>query len=157
MADTFPIPQLKPGLYHRAKSDTLEVRLAPGPATSPLEGTPAQDEFGTVRVRLHRDDDGRLVAIVVLNASKAVPAALLQGRAEPTPPPGPLEKEPASWFVPLFAGADLVAQRFLPLADGTATPAVSVALSPSGRVAAFVVSDAATQLPDDVTSPRADG
>ena len=157
MVTSFPDLPLRPGLYHRAKSDTLEVRLATGPATSPLAGIPAQDVFGSVRVRLHRDADDRLVAIVVLRASTAVPTAILTGRSEATPPPGPLEKEPGNWFVPLFTGADLVARRFLVLDDGTDEPAVSVALSASGRIAAFVVANAAAQLPAAVTAPRADG
>ena len=157
MVTSFPDPPLRPGLYHRAKSDTLEVRLATGPATSPLEGVPAQDAFGSIRVRLHRDADGRLAAIVVLRASTAVPTRILTGRSERVPPPGPMEKEPASWFVPLFDGADLVSRRFLVLQDGTDDPAVSVALAASGRIAAFVVADAAAHLPADLTAGRTDG
>lgn len=158
MVETDPAQEpLRPGLYYRAKTDTLEVRLATGVPSSPTTGVLAQDLGGQVAVRLQRDDDGRLVAIVVQRASTSVPASLLKGRSDRVPPPGPLTREPADWFVPLFDGADLATSRYAVLLDGTNAPAVSAALSSSGRLTAFVVADAASELPEGITAPRVDG
>lgn len=91
--------------------------------------------------------DGRLYAMVITQASRHVPPAVLKNQAGQQLRPGPASDDPGTWLLPLFPEAAVAGRTRAGVDLGDGHPPIDLLLAKSGRVVALLIPNAQMRLP----------
>lgn len=145
------------GLVRLADVDALVLKMHLG-ETVPVEVIMQGISFDGLGMHLdfgYGKADHRLYNVVIRNASRHIPPAVLKNAANQPLTIVEASDEPGLWFVPLFPEAPVVGKTRVNVADDGPLAGIELLVAKSGRLVALLVPDAPNRLPTSITDPPA--